>query len=170
MFAIFSLRRPDILPVGDLGVQRGVVRWFLARHSPTFNVSISPEKLPQNSKSQESQTQTPASTPSRTPSLTASSSSQSQSQSQSQDPDVIPSLGGYTDESSIPPAPTDMTKDEDEEPDALPMPFTPSINKTLSMIVTKSGEPVQPPEPLPVGMTVAMLKGRLDPKKKVKWV
>ncbi|KAI6125793.1 DNA glycosylase [Pisolithus croceorrhizus] len=28
MFAIFTLRRPNILPVGDLGVQRGMLRWF----------------------------------------------------------------------------------------------------------------------------------------------
>ncbi|KAH9485409.1 Putative DNA-3-methyladenine glycosylase YfjP [Psilocybe cubensis] len=45
MFAIFSLRRPDILPVGDLGVQRGVVRWFLSLHSPAHTYTLSPEKL-----------------------------------------------------------------------------------------------------------------------------
>lgn len=28
MFAIFTLRRPNILPVGDLGIQRGMLRWF----------------------------------------------------------------------------------------------------------------------------------------------
>ncbi|KAG6337089.1 hypothetical protein ID866_2000 [Astraeus odoratus] len=28
MFAIFTLRRPNILPVGDMGVQRGMARWF----------------------------------------------------------------------------------------------------------------------------------------------
>ncbi|KIL66179.1 hypothetical protein M378DRAFT_124113 [Amanita muscaria Koide BX008] len=33
MFSIFSMRRPDILPVGDLGVQRGILRWFLEPHS-----------------------------------------------------------------------------------------------------------------------------------------
>ncbi|THH27849.1 hypothetical protein EUX98_g6343 [Antrodiella citrinella] len=160
MFAIFSLRRPDILPVGDLGVQRGVVRWFLARHSPDFNIDLSPDKLPQNP---DSGSQTPS-----TPSMAASTSSQSQSQSQ--DPDAVPSLGGYTDTSSLLPVPVDTEKEEEGEPDGLPIPFTPSINKTLNMRVTKTGEPVQPPEPLPVGMTVAMLKGRLDPKKKVKWV
>jgi hypothetical protein len=32
MFLMFSLRRPDILPVGDLGVQKGLLRWFLAAH------------------------------------------------------------------------------------------------------------------------------------------
>ena len=30
---IFSLRRPDVLAVGDLGVQKGLVRWALAAHS-----------------------------------------------------------------------------------------------------------------------------------------
>ncbi|ORX35757.1 DNA glycosylase [Kockovaella imperatae] len=32
MFMIFSLRRPDVLPVGDLGVQKGLLRWALAAH------------------------------------------------------------------------------------------------------------------------------------------
>nr|GAT56386.1 DNA-3-methyladenine glycosidase [Mycena chlorophos] len=44
MFAIFSLRRPDILPVGDLGVQRGVLRWFLSQHSPSHAFPASPTK------------------------------------------------------------------------------------------------------------------------------
>lgn len=28
MFMIFTLRRPNVLPCGDLGVQKGLVRWF----------------------------------------------------------------------------------------------------------------------------------------------
>ena len=32
MFLMFSLRRPDVLPVGDLGVQKGLLRWLLAAH------------------------------------------------------------------------------------------------------------------------------------------
>ena len=32
MFMIFSLRRADVLPVGDLGVQKGLLRWILAAH------------------------------------------------------------------------------------------------------------------------------------------
>jgi DNA-3-methyladenine glycosylase II len=32
MFMIFSLRRPDILAEGDLGVQKGLLRWALAAH------------------------------------------------------------------------------------------------------------------------------------------
>lgn len=30
MFLIFTLKRPDILPVGDLGVQKGLLRWILS--------------------------------------------------------------------------------------------------------------------------------------------
>lgn len=32
MFLMFSLRRPDVMPVGDLGVQKGLLRWVLAAH------------------------------------------------------------------------------------------------------------------------------------------
>ncbi|KAK8864542.1 hypothetical protein IAR55_001792 [Kwoniella newhampshirensis] len=32
MFLMFSLRRPDVLAVGDLGVQKGLLRWALAAH------------------------------------------------------------------------------------------------------------------------------------------
>jgi DNA-3-methyladenine glycosylase II len=32
MFLMFCLRRPDVLPVGDLGVQKGLIRWVLAAH------------------------------------------------------------------------------------------------------------------------------------------
>ncbi|KAF9531614.1 DNA glycosylase [Crepidotus variabilis] len=45
MFSIFSLRRPDILPVGDLGVQRGMLVWFLSRYSSAHNFILSPEKI-----------------------------------------------------------------------------------------------------------------------------
>lgn len=142
---------------GDLGVQRGIVRWSLALHSPSFNVVVSPDKLPATPEEQEKTSAPPKDTA-----------------SQSQDPDVVPSLGGYTDvESSVAPAPAvvEVSAAETEAPpDALPVPFTPSIDKTLNMKVTKNGAPVRPPAPLPVGMTIAMLKGRLDPKKKVKWV
>ncbi|WVQ99548.1 hypothetical protein IAU59_006684 [Kwoniella sp. CBS 9459] len=32
MFLMFSLRRPDVLAVGDLGVQKGLLRWILSAH------------------------------------------------------------------------------------------------------------------------------------------
>lgn len=30
---MFTLRRPDILPVGDLGVQKGLMKWVLAAYA-----------------------------------------------------------------------------------------------------------------------------------------
>ena len=156
-------------PVGDLGVQRGLLRWFLAMHSPAHAVSISPEKLPQ----------APDEPP--TPKSTA-------------DDETLPVLGQSSsqvntpeDASSLPPAPaatsapkTPVPKapskrttkkasdslnssDEDEiEESTLPTPFTPSINKTLNMT---QGVSVLP---LPKSLSVATLKARLDTKKKIK--
>ncbi|KAF8712342.1 RabGAP TBC, partial [Rhizoctonia solani] len=47
MFAIFSLRRPDILPVGDLGTQKGLLNWVLSSHDPEkHSLCIDPKKLP----------------------------------------------------------------------------------------------------------------------------
>lgn len=34
MFLIFGLNRPDVLPVGDLGVRRGMMRYFARRTMP----------------------------------------------------------------------------------------------------------------------------------------
>ena len=139
-------------------MQRGVVRWFLALHSPDFNIIISPDKLPRDPEAEDSSSQT-------------STQSQENMASQSADPESLPSLGGYTD-LSVPsaaiPSDEDIAAAADTEIDGLPVPFTPSINKTLNMKVTKSGQPVLPLMPLPVGMTIPMLRGRLDPKKKIK--
>ncbi|CAE6356645.1 unnamed protein product [Rhizoctonia solani] len=47
MFAIFSLRRPDILPAGDLGVQKGLLNWVLSSHDPEkYPLCVNPRKLP----------------------------------------------------------------------------------------------------------------------------
>ena len=34
MFLMFTLRRPDIMPVGDLGVQKGLLKWIVAAYEP----------------------------------------------------------------------------------------------------------------------------------------
>ena len=41
MFMMFTLRRPDVLPVGDLGVQKGLVKWLTE-----INPGIQGKKLP----------------------------------------------------------------------------------------------------------------------------
>ncbi|CAE7232450.1 unnamed protein product [Rhizoctonia solani] len=47
MFAMFSLRRPDILPVGDLGTQKGLLNWVISSHEPNkYSLCVNPRKLP----------------------------------------------------------------------------------------------------------------------------
>ncbi|KAL0072365.1 hypothetical protein AAF712_000128 [Marasmius tenuissimus] len=152
MFAMFSLRRPDILPVGDLGVQRGMVRWFLAQHSPTYNVTISPQK----------ETRKPKPKPS---SSTADVLDQTLGESASQTETPPADL------SSLPPAPETpkrknktKKKNNDEEAGPIPPPFTPSIEKALR----KPGGEGDLLPPLPEGLSVSVLKTRLDGKKKIK--
>ncbi|KAF9268857.1 DNA glycosylase [Marasmius fiardii PR-910] len=158
MFAIFSLRRPDILPVGDLGVQRGLVRWFLALHSPSYNVVISPQKESRKSKIEQ---QPQPNDTSQTPTALSSNA----------DHEAVPS-----DLSSLPPAPvpvlpaTPIKKNKskkkgvevDEGP--IPPPFTPSIKTALRKAIDDSSVP----SPLPEGLSVSVLKSRLEGKKKVK--
>lgn len=48
---------------------------------------------------------------------------------------------------------------------SIPPPLTPSINQVLS-----PAPDAPPPPPLPAGLTVASLRGRLDGKKKIKYV
>ncbi|GAA6019187.1 hypothetical protein JCM11491_001410 [Sporobolomyces phaffii] len=43
MFLIFSMKRQDILPVGDLGIQKNLCRWY--SYDPSFVPSIHPRKL-----------------------------------------------------------------------------------------------------------------------------
>jgi len=152
MFAIFTLRRPDILPVGDLGVQRGVLRWFLSLHAPSNGFGISPDRPTR-----------PASTAAKEDDKLV-------------DDDVLPVFGQPKEiDGSLPPltpgplddVPTELnnmgTPGGNEFP-SLPPPFTPSINKTLNK--GKKANEIVPP--LPEGLTVSALKTRLDGKKKIK--
>lgn len=180
MFAIFSLRRPDILPVGeyhgklvvicwdrltcyirpvgDLGVQRGVVRWFLSLHAPTTHpLIISPAKLPKNP---EEEAGNKSKSDDVLPTIAEDRAAGSQNQPRALTPDL----------SSVPPAPSALaetpfqkTSNSDEGNEmVLPTPFTPSINTTLNMIATSSNFT---PPPLPEGMTPGVLKNRLQGKK-----
>ncbi|KAF7361910.1 DNA-3-methyladenine glycosidase [Mycena venus] len=140
MFAIFSLRRPDILPVGDLGVQRGVVRWFLSQHSPSHSfAAISPEKE-----------------------LIASPSKKKAKKSKAEDDDALPVFGSSS--AATEEAPSTPPPAEDASAMVpLPPTFTPSIKRTLAKAAQDDGVPS-----LPEGLTVAELKSRLDGKKKIK--
>lgn len=134
MFAIFSLRRPNILPVGDLGIQRGVCQWYLSLHSDEHPITVSPEKK-----------KTPA-----------------KSKSKKKGKKVV--VNKVDDEA----------EDDDDHNDAeahgsadpagtatnMPPPFTPSVTKML-----KTKPLSHPPQVLPDGLSVAILKSRLSGKK-----
>ncbi|KAL0955964.1 hypothetical protein HGRIS_002146 [Hohenbuehelia grisea] len=154
MFAIFTLRRPDILPVGDLGVQRGVLRWFLSLHSPSHSFSISPNKVTGGES---------ASIPAEDSPMTASQpetgldSAVAEEGERASTPDVF----------SVPPGNPPQTPRKNGRSDDLPaMPplFTPSINRTLTRMPSSPSAVT----PLPSGLTVSELKSRLLGKKKIK--
>lgn len=156
MFLIFTLRRPDVLPVGDLGVQKGLLRWVLAAHG-----ALDPPKTPKTPKTPKKGTGngTPA-TPS-TPKLgvTASSATllnepETPTKDLSQYSLVTPSKFPST------PAPPPVT------PSATADPLLPAA--TDSILSTPAGwgaEDAHRSAPLPDGLNVATLKSRLGGKK-----
>lgn len=181
MFSIFSMRRPNILPVGecnggcryclltsyqaDMGVQRGVLRWFLSLYSPSYKVTFMP-----------CETESPGE-------KTAASTPETKKQGRGKkaeataEQDSLPVFGQAStsqpegiseDVSSVPPAPaseTPINDIEDSTPAEIastPASITPSTNETPNQKGSKL------PPPLPAGMTVATLKSRLDPKKRSK--
>ncbi|KAI0821636.1 DNA glycosylase [Trametes gibbosa] len=157
MFAMFSLRRPDILPVGDLGVQRGLLRWFISLHAPSHPVSLRQDKLTDQAAVAAQLNSTAEGTPARATTPDASSVPQA------------------PERPLLPPA-AEKGKEkqragntvETEVSSAMPLPamFTPSINKTLNMVPTSTedGGEYTPPS-LPESLTVAQMKSRLSGKK-----
>ncbi|KAI0297077.1 DNA glycosylase, partial [Russula brevipes] len=151
MFAIFSLRRPDILPVGDLGVQRGLLRWVLSQHQSEFRIEISPKKLPGVSASDKMETD-------------------SDQEVEEGAADELPSLNGLPDgnanAASIALPVASAARTTAPAPGALglssmPPPLTPSVTR----ILTRTPD-APPPPPLPAGLTVTSLRSRLGGKKR----
>jgi DNA-3-methyladenine glycosylase II len=118
-------------------------------HSPDHPVGISPKKLSEQDQANKSKSLTPGQTPKRG---TENGS---------------PTKEGTPDLSSVPPATVLEGNTEESEAPKLPPPFTPSIKQTLAKPAV---DPEQEPDPLPEGLTVAVLKSRLDGKKKIKCV
>ncbi|KAL1735573.1 DNA glycosylase [Schizophyllum commune] len=164
MFAMFSLRRPNILPVGDLGVQRGLARWVLALHSEKDPVAISPQKL----SDQDREAQASAA---KTASVKRDASAKRGAKTKAKDKDAVPDVASKLaqQQSSVLPVeggdPDGIPANaEDEDSDGpLPPPFTPSVNKVLAR-----GAEDGPPPPLPAGLSVTELRTRLTGKKKIK--
>jgi DNA-3-methyladenine glycosylase II len=50
MFLMFTLRRPDILPVGDLGVQKGLLKWVLAVYDSCSSAAVESSEVVRSTK------------------------------------------------------------------------------------------------------------------------
>ncbi|KAF8274437.1 DNA glycosylase [Lactarius quietus] len=174
MFAIFSLRRPDILPVGDLGVQRGLLRWVLSLHDPEFRIGASPKKLPDataDPRKAEGSKTTPAKSKKRAKVTPTSADIDSDQEGESA-ADDLPTLNGRLrrvptsppkDVSSSLPTVTGTTTPGPLGIPSRPPPLTPSVTQVLSR-----APDAPPPPPLPAGLTVDSLRSRLNGKNKVK--
>lgn len=156
MFLIFTLKRPDVLPVGDLGVQKGLLRWVLAAHG-----ALDPPKAPKTpKKSASASTATPV-TPS-TPKPLAPSASEATLLNEPATP--TPDLSQYNlvTPSKFPstPAPPPVTPSASANP-LLP----PPVESILATPVGWSAEHAHKSAPLPDGLNVGTLKSRLAGKK-----
>ncbi|KAG8953430.1 hypothetical protein FRC04_002272 [Tulasnella sp. 424] len=154
MFSIFSLRRPNILPCGDLGVQKGVLRWVLASHSPkdAAHLKIAPERLPGNSE-EDGQGVGASSNGSGMETPVASPAKEGNPDEDADGTSILP-----TPKASANP-PVTPKKQKAKKAAIPPTPFTPSVFTSGPM-----GAPVTP-IPLPDGLTVGGLKSRLAGKK-----
>ncbi|EIW63531.1 DNA glycosylase [Trametes versicolor FP-101664 SS1] len=173
MFAMFSLRRPDILPVGkssrwDLGVQKGMLRWFVSLHSPsTHPVSLRKDKLSKEDETQAAVAGNSMGLPMGAEGEGAATMPRAATPDASS---ILPAPDASVEPASAPQG-KGKKKADDVAPaggseNPLPAPFTPSIAQTLNMktTTTEDGGKYTPP-PLPEGLTVAVMKNRLSGKK-----
>lgn len=151
----------------------------MSLHSPKYNFTLSPLKLPKVPNDEAE------------PNETADAAAKSLRKA---DPDVLPALSLTSEAvaeqeqpenmgiSSVPPVPAlpstplprsrkvhqksalDQKDKDEEEFGVLPTPFTPSIDKTLNI-----QQSIEVPS-LPAGLSASELKKRLDTKKKIKYV
>jgi DNA-3-methyladenine glycosylase II len=132
MFSIFSLRRPDILPVGDLGTQRGLLRFILAQHTnPGSPIKLLTKAAPEDE---------------------VSSSQEVTDQLMDASADPVAAVGSMA---PPPKTPTKKRKGADEG-EMIPEPFTPSINRVLAAPVV----PTPLPPGLTVATLRARLSGK----------
>ncbi|KAG9075101.1 hypothetical protein FS749_013267 [Ceratobasidium sp. UAMH 11750] len=174
---MFSLRRPDILAVGDLGLQRGLLQWVLSSHLPDqYPLRLCPKKLPK-SDDREAETGVGVSQASETQTTVGTDAGEASS--------VLPAP-------AIPTTPCKSTGEGEPElttPEAgssLPAraptapPQTPPRNKPAAKKAGKGKGKVREKDqaptkvvslratkavPLPEGITVEMLKSRANGKK-----
>lgn len=166
MFLIFTLRRPDVLPVGDLGVQKGLLRWVLAAHG-ALDPPKTP-KVPKTPKKGSVANGTPVEPATPNPLAASSSTATLLNEPPTPTPTRGESLSEYVlvTPSKLPstPAPPPIT------PSASTNPLLPKASD--SILATPVGwctEDARKSAPLPDGLNVATLRSRLAGKK-AKWV
>ncbi|KAF8658315.1 hypothetical protein AX16_002084 [Volvariella volvacea WC 439] len=142
---------------GDLGVQRGVARWFLAMHSssPDHQFGLSPHRLPAGQEIDSNTTKKTTKAPRRGKKAKAENS-----EDEGEGDDELPVIGASSkaeDAASMPPA----ADTDDDSAGPIPPAFTPSIKKTLNMVAAVDRSVPS----LPEGLTVSTLKSRIDGKK-----
>lgn len=182
MFLIFTLRRADVLPVGDLGVQKGLLRWVLAAHGalPAPKASTTPRKsLPATpSKTPVEPTEPPTPTPftltqtsstamdpPATPVTPAKRGLEAASSTATllNEPSTPTPSNGPAGSSILPatPAPPPVTPSASTNP-TLP----PAADDSLIAVPADWGpEHAEKAAPLPPGLDIATLRARLAGKK-----
>lgn len=129
-----------------MGVQKGLVRWFLSLHSPLHSYSISPKKVGGSA------------TPKKVKKAKTDPQEAGELPSKDKDDDADLNDAGTSSVSS------GTSGSATEFNPTIPV-FTPSIKNTMNKsVVTPELKPI----PLPSGIDVSHLKGRLDGKNKVK--
>ncbi|WOO81132.1 Putative DNA-3-methyladenine glycosylase YfjP [Vanrija pseudolonga] len=180
MFLIFSLARPNILPVGDLGVQKGLLRWVLAAHGalppPPVRTPKKGKKASASASASASQEVEPE-TPTKTPRALAPSDSTATlivpltptaESPFNMSATLVPSTPGASGVLSTPGTSFPSTPG--------PPPVTPSASMNPTLPKNVPDACLHPPDewaaehaaraaPLPDGLTIATLKSRLAGKK-----
>jgi DNA-3-methyladenine glycosylase II len=165
MFAIFSLRRPDILPVGDLGTQRGLLYWVLSSHAPEqYPLRLNPRRLPKPDeddaktvKTEAAQTIERAESTSILPGPATPKKTKSRS-ALSESPPVGPSLSSGSATQTIPRTPTPKVVASGSKQSGK-TDFDEQANEKVVSLIPPA------PVPLPEGITLEILKSRANGKK-----
>ncbi|TXT08969.1 hypothetical protein VHUM_02443 [Vanrija humicola] len=167
MFLIFSLARPNVLPVGDLGVQKGLLRWVLAAHGA---LPPAPVRTP---KKAETEPATPVKAPAALGPTDSSATLVVPLTPTTESPfnmsaTLVPSTPGASGILSTPGTSFPSTPG--------PPPVTPSASANPTLPKNVPDACLHPPDgwaeahalraaPLPEGLTIATLKSRLAGKK-----
>lgn len=174
MFLIFTLRRPDVLPVGDLGVQKGLLRWVLAAHGALPpSTPRTPKKgkvshTPSDYGATPSQPQLPAtpSTPSKQLTPAASLELPASQRTDATEIDSLPNDDAYVLVTPSKPSASTAQVVPPTPSTTLQPSFAPSIPD--SILSTPDGwdhDCAHRAAPLPDGCDLALLKSRLAGKK-----